>query len=247
MANEDLIEKAADKPTIIQLTSDIKLLNDYCKAEASKYYQILKSNPRDKKAYTGLQNCCYVLTLTLNRKRVGELQRVLLKHYTQANTNIITPEFLVNLSDVENITYKAFKRVMIRGKRHVTVPLLIARLTQKYLEFLLKIRSNFIPTNNQFLFALSNEEQCVNGSAVMRTFTQKCRAKYPKSLRSTKLRKHITTISQVYHLNEEEVEQLCSFMGHTKTTHKEFYRYLLELCYLRLELRKINYLIYLNK
>lgn len=58
----------------------------------------------------------------------------------------------------------------------------------------------------------------------MRTFSQKSGAKYPKSLHSSKLKKHIATISQIYQLNGEEVEQLCSFMGHTKTTHKEFYR-----------------------
>lgn len=145
VANQDLVEKAAGKPTIIPLTTDIKLLNDYCKAEVLKYYQVLKSNLHDKKAYIELQNSCYVLTLTLNRKRVGELQRVLLKRYTQANTNIITPEYLENLSDTEKIMYNAFKRVLIEGKRHVTVPLLFARLTQKYLDLLIQIRPNFIP------------------------------------------------------------------------------------------------------
>lgn len=49
-------------------------------------------------------------------------------------------------------------------------------------------------------------------------------AKNPTALTSTKLRKQVATVAQLLNFNEEDVEQLANFMGHSKDVHKTFYR-----------------------
>lgn len=44
------------------------------------------------------------------------------------------------------------------------------------------------------------------------------------TLTSTRLRKHLATISQILKMESTELEQLASFMGHTQKTHNEWYR-----------------------
>ncbi|KAK9736426.1 hypothetical protein QE152_g12493 [Popillia japonica] len=53
---------------------------------------------------------------------------------------------------------------------------------------------------------------------------QNCGAKNPSLLTSSKFRKHIATTLQLMTLEQNEMEQIATFMGHTKKTHEEFYR-----------------------
>ena len=46
----------------------------------------------------------------------------------------------------------------------------------------------------------------------------------PELVRSTQLRKHVATQAQLLSLNQHELEQLCSFMGHDFSVHLEYYR-----------------------
>lgn len=48
--------------------------------------------------------------------------------------------------------------------------------------------------------------------------------KDPASIRCTKLRKHLATLSQLLSLKKNELEQLANHMGHDVTTHREYYR-----------------------
>lgn len=51
-----------------------------------------------------------------------------------------------------------------------------------------------------------------------------CGAKNPTALSSTKLRKHVATLSNVLNLNDTELDQLAGFMGHDIRVHREYYR-----------------------
>jgi hypothetical protein len=51
-----------------------------------------------------------------------------------------------------------------------------------------------------------------------------CGAESPESLRSTKLSKHIATVSQVANLKDNELDLLAQFLGHDISVHREFYR-----------------------
>ena len=64
----------------------------------------------------------------------------------------------------------------------------------------------------------------IRGTDTLRVLLSKCGAKTPQHLRSTKLRKHIATVSQIMNLQENELDLLASFMGHDIRTHREYYR-----------------------
>ena len=53
---------------------------------------------------------------------------------------------------------------------------------------------------------------------------QQLQLKCPEAIKSTKLRKHIVTLSQLLNLEERELEMLATFMGHDITVHWDFYR-----------------------
>ena len=58
----------------------------------------------------------------------------------------------------------------------------------------------------------------------MMSFAQKCGAKNPDALKSTKLRKHVATLSTVLNMTETEMDQLANFLGHDLVVHREYYR-----------------------
>ncbi|KAG1937384.1 hypothetical protein F2P79_018232 [Pimephales promelas] len=62
------------------------------------------------------------------------------------------------------------------------------------------------------------------GSDCLRGFAKCCGAKCPKSLTSTRLRKHAATLSTVLNMTDTEMDQLANFLGHDIRIHREFYR-----------------------
>ena len=46
----------------------------------------------------------------------------------------------------------------------------------------------------------------------------------PEYINSTKLRKYVTTVTQISSLNQTELEWLCNHMGHSVDVHKQYYR-----------------------
>lgn len=227
VANQNLMENQWQKPTIVPLTSDIKKLNNYVKKKAEDSSNILKEDENNKKAFSNLQKCCYSLLITLNRRRIGELERIELKSYSREQNNKISEEFQRNLTESEKILLERYKRIMIRGKRHKPVPVLFSSTVQKYIEQLLKHRDNFVSKENIYLFATPGKLTCLDGYTALKIFAKECGAEHPQALTSGKLRKHIATISQVSDLSQTEMEQLCTFLGHTLSTHNNYYRYVI--------------------
>lgn len=58
----------------------------------------------------------------------------------------------------------------------------------------------------------------------IKELSNKCGAKMPSNLKSTKLRKHISTVSQLLNLDDGSVNALCKHMGHNPKVHREFYQ-----------------------
>lgn len=45
-----------------------------------------------------------------------------------------------------------------------------------------------------------------------------------ENITSARLRKHVATVTQLLNLSKGDLEQLATFMGHSKDVHKGFYR-----------------------
>jgi len=58
----------------------------------------------------------------------------------------------------------------------------------------------------------------------MRKFAEKCNATFSTTLRGTVLRKHVATYCIQLNLNEVEVSEFATFMGHPDKIHKQHYK-----------------------
>jgi len=58
----------------------------------------------------------------------------------------------------------------------------------------------------------------------MRRFAEECNATHSTTLRGTILRKHIATYCIQLNLNDIDVSDLATFMGHSDKIHKDHYR-----------------------
>lgn len=226
-ACKEIYQNKWNKPAILPLTSDIKLFRDYIISVEKEAYHSLKLNPDNMSAFKELQESIMVQIVLLNRRRAGEVQRILLDTYINAPSEVSQEEISHALSPVELELTKSFKRIVIRGKRGRGVPILFTVHQQKRLSFLLKLResASFINNENPFLFPLTQcSTNCMRASDVIRKFGQKSGAEHPENITSTRLRKHVATVSQLLNLSDGDIEQLATFMGHTKDIHKHFYR-----------------------
>lgn len=227
LALKDLNEKCSLKPKKIPVTQDIILFKNYCHGVANKAVENLSVNLNSIDIFKTLCEACIGLTILLNRKRVGDVQYLKLENYTLPEAIADKEEYMNLLSEEEKELSKHFKRVISIGKGNKTVPILFPKKIQNYIDFMLEVRrkTTFVPKSNPFLFAqINTPSKWINGSNVLRKFAVACGAQHPDTLTSSRLRKQIATILQILNLNEIEMEQIATFMGHTKKTHEQFYR-----------------------
>uniref|UniRef100_A0A0A9YTF3 Nucleoside diphosphate kinase n=1 Tax=Lygus hesperus TaxID=30085 RepID=A0A0A9YTF3_LYGHE len=92
------------------------------------------------------------------------------------------------------------------------------------MELLIHSRQYFFPDTNDLLFANPCSGTPLTGYKVMDKYANKCGAKNPKALTSTRLRKHLATMSQLFNMTSNDMEQLAAFMGHTLGVHQKSYR-----------------------
>lgn len=144
-----------NKVTIIQLASDLKLLREYLIKLTNDSLKRLTLNDKDVLAYNTLIETVYCRVILLNRKRpVNFKEVVLLSTYVTSNSEKENyEEFNRAISSTELLQH--MKRVLIRGKRGRGVPVLFSPDVQGNITTILKVRSNFVPIDNVYLFAKS--------------------------------------------------------------------------------------------
>lgn len=168
-AGNDLNTKTWNKVTIVPLAADLKLFRSYLVEKSRKAAEHLQANVKDYKAFALLMKTIFCRLLLLNRKRVGELQRIKLSTYlynedTQ-NKNYEESEQVV--SPAEIILIKSVKRVVTRGKRGRGVPILFSKDIQDHVQLLIHTRQNFISKTNLYLFANKSSDFPITGYKVL--------------------------------------------------------------------------------
>jgi hypothetical protein len=216
-AASNLNLKKWNKITVIPLASDLKLLRKHLieVAETASKQLTGASSSSNVSAYNKLVESLYCRVILLNRKRSGELQRMLLHTYQSASERPENEEYNTAVSSSEQILLKNLKRVVIRGKRGRDVPVLFSKDMQNHIKVLLDVRHNFVPKENPYLFGKADSLSHIIGYKTLTKYAKSSGVKNPSSISSTHLRKHLATLSQLFNLSEMEVEQLATFMGHT--------------------------------
>nr|CAI5817390.1 unnamed protein product [Callosobruchus analis] len=224
-AGQNLNVNKFNKPTLIPMAEDIKKFEAYLNEILQKAKELLTEDPSDKKAFRDLVDGTFCRVLLFNRRRVGELQRMTLSAYLK-NELTASSEFEKALTPTEIILYKSLKRVVIRGKRGRGVPVLFEKSILEYIELLIEHRRNFNLDDNIYLFANPGTNNSITGYKVMLKHSRLAIRNQQRAsvLSSTRLRKHLATMTQIYHMGKNDLEQLATFMGHTEKTHSSFYR-----------------------
>lgn len=209
------------------MANDLKIFKAYLQKKSDQAATKINEGSYTVATYIELLETVYCRVLLLNRRRPGELQRLYLHDYLENDTmlnNEKYEEFDRALTASERILVKKFKRVVIRGKRGRGVPVLFTEEVQNDIKTLLSVREKFVSTSNKLLFGNPGFENSIYGYKVLERLAKQSGAKNPKAISSTRLRKHLATLSQVFSMSENDMEQLATFMGHTNEVHRKSYR-----------------------
>ncbi|KAI7812500.1 hypothetical protein IRJ41_002902 [Triplophysa rosa] len=148
-----------------------------------------------------------------------------LKNFLERDTAPLHKDVAVGLTQFEQKLCAHFSRVEIRGKKGRKVAVLLSPDIVDALTLLISRRQECgVPQDNTFLFARPRCLTPYRGQDCLRIYADECGAQNPELLRSTQLRKHVATLSQILNLRNHELDQVADFLGHDIRVHREYYR-----------------------
>jgi len=226
-----LTSEKMNKPQLLPLTEDIQKLNDYLRKESVRLHELLKTSPSSD-CWSELAKVTLAATVLFNRRRGGEAERMGRTEYSQRNTNPLAVQNIAKcLTDTERLLCKMLSRVEIRGKRGRTVPVILTASLLSAIDLLNAKREECnIRESNPYIFSRMSSDAPIRASDCLRRFAVACGAVVPSNLTSTRLRKHIATVSQLFNLRKHEHDLLGGFLGHDIRVHRNFYRCLKTHC-----------------
>ncbi|KAG7271376.1 hypothetical protein CRUP_019921, partial [Coryphaenoides rupestris] len=223
-ALRNIEEEKWNMPTILPFTQDVQALHSCLDQKQQEYIQQLTAEPNALN-WSYLAKVSLAEIILFNRRREGEVSSMPLTAYLSRDTSDPHEDVDWALSEVEKKLCRHFSRIETRGKRGRKVPILLTPKMSSALELLVQKREECgVLKDNVYVFARPSYMSHYRGSDCLRTFVKACGAKNPAALSSTKLRKHIATLSTVLNMNETEMDQLANFMGHDFRIHRQHYR-----------------------
>ncbi|CAH2101220.1 unnamed protein product [Euphydryas editha] len=196
-ALEDQFDKRQSKKIVLPSKEDVKRLYDYLNNECNICLEILKDE-FNFNAWKLLTQCTLISIQIFNRRRAGEIERLLIANYQtkQDLTEHIDKELYKKLADTTKNFAKQFVRLTIRGKRGRPVPVLLNPLAVNCIDTILAYREQAnVRSNNEFIFSVPGNndtaKKYIRACPLMRRFSTDCGAAMPSTLRGTTLRKHV--------------------------------------------------------
>lgn len=128
--------------------------------------------------------------------------------------------------DISTTYCKKYVRTAIRGKLNRTVPVLLNQQDINCINIILKFRKEaHVSSKNHYVFGKPHSRNTfLRSCTLMRKYSTLCRAEHFERLKGTQLRKNIATTSLSLNLEDQEVSDLATFMGHAEKIHKNIYR-----------------------
>ncbi|XP_049323407.1 uncharacterized protein LOC125782687 [Astyanax mexicanus] len=222
-ALSNLSEAKYNKASSLPLTRDIQKLHQFLDQEAESALKVLKGTSCATN-YAKLSRLTLCQVILFNRRRAGEVSKMTVKNYQDRKTSKLS-DVNFGLSEMEKKLSEHFARVELRGKRDRKVAVLLTPKMTTALSLLVSKRQECgVEDSNTYLFGIPRCQSHYRGQDCLRSYADLCGAENPAYLRSTNLRKHVATISQVMNLKDNELDQLADFLGHDIRVHREFYR-----------------------
>ncbi|XP_041666279.1 uncharacterized protein LOC121524831 [Cheilinus undulatus] len=228
IASQALIQLDQSKwnsPQLLPFTQDVQSLHAQLSEKQQQHLDALKEEVSPSN-WKDLAKVTLAQVILFNRRREGEVSKMPLSVYLSRDLSETHEDVNLALTELEQKLCKHFVRITIVGKRGRKVPVLLTPLMRESLDTLVEKREECgVLTENGFLFALPHSVHHLRGSDCIRQLVHECSdIKNPKALTSTKLRKHIATLSTVLNLKNTELDQLADFLGHNIDVHRKHYR-----------------------
>lgn len=115
----------------------------------------------------------------------------------------------------------------IVGKRKRKVPVILTEDVKAAIVVLNQREKRLMfCESNEFIFAVNDgkSQNSLRGHDVIKKTCEKVKLEQPELVKSTNLRKYVTTVSQLVDMNESEMGWLANHLGHDIHVRKEFYR-----------------------
>lgn len=219
-----LSDKRFNKPSTLPFTEDVQHLHQHLEKVANLASDTLKSDPSPQ-AYRELCRTTLAKIILFNRRRGGEVSKMQLSSFLERDTTPLHKDVAVGLTEFERQLCAHFSRVEIKGKRGRKVAVLLSPdMVEAIIQLISRRRECGVPDKNTFLFARPNCLTPYRGQDCLRVYANDSGAQNPELLRSTQLRKHVATLSQVLNLRNHELDQVADFLGHDIRVHREYYR-----------------------
>lgn len=213
-----------NKPSTLPFTEDVQILHRYLDKSAEKAFCNLKEVATSQN-YAQLAKVTLAQIIVFNRRRAGEVSKMRLKSFHERDNTKLHEDVAMGLSKTEQRLCNYFCRIEIMGKRGRKVAVLLTPSMVDALSLLASNRTECgVCETNVFLFARPKAMSHYRGQECLRVHASQCGAKHPEHLRSTQLRKHVATLSQVLNLKNNELDQVADFLGHDIRVHHDFYR-----------------------
>ena len=221
-ALQTLREGKWNTPQLLPFTEDVKKMHMHLDKWREKYLSSLQEDPNKNWSRLASLTLCKVI---LNRRREGGVSKTPLSAFTLRDTTGVHSDLALGLSELEEKLCQHFQHIEIRGKTDRKVPILLTPDMLCSLEALVAHRwACGVSDENPFFFARPGAETHLRGLDAIRQIAKDCGAKHPEMLSSTKLRKHVATLSIVLNLRDNEMDILANFLGHDIRVHRQCYR-----------------------
>ncbi|XP_026063535.1 uncharacterized protein LOC113046779 isoform X1 [Carassius auratus] len=219
-----LNEAKFNKPSTLPFTQDVQSLHQLLEKTADTAFQKLQETASPQ-SYAELAKATLTRIIVFNRRRAGEVSKMPLKAFNERDGTSLHEDVAMGLSKFEQKLCSHFSRVEIRGKRGRKVAVLLSPDMVDALMLLVSRRGTCgVLDSNTFLFARPNCQSYNRGQDSLRVYARECGAQNPEFLRSTHLRKHVATLSQILNLKNNELDQVADFLGHDIRVHRDYYR-----------------------
>ncbi|XP_078790319.1 uncharacterized protein LOC111947145 isoform X1 [Oryzias latipes] len=219
-----LNERHFNKPSTLPFTEDVQCLHRHLEKITDEALKDLEEHSSPK-SYSELCKVTMAKVILFNRRRGGEVSKMTLCGFQGRDSSALHKDIAFGLTKFERHLCQHFSRVELRGKRGRKVAVLLSPDMVSAITRLTEKRADCgVLAENPFLFARPKCLTPYRGQDCLRLYAAECGAKNPELLRSTQLRKHVATLSQILNLKNHELDQVANFLGHDIRVHREYYR-----------------------
>lgn len=210
------------KSFLLPFVNDVRIFHCYLEKAARCALKELRETPSPQ-SYADLCKVTLAQILMFNRRH-GTVSQLTIKSF-QKREKVQTPEISEALTEFEKLFCEDYCKVLVRQKVGVLVPIILTPDMINALMLLTEKRDECsVSKSNIYVFGQPRSNRCYRGENALRICASECGAKNPDELASTKFSRHVSILSQVLTLKNQELKKLAKFIGYDISLRKEYYR-----------------------